>query len=201
MASGADCAVGLWGLAMSGGFGRKGVGVGSPIDRGISSPVNPAPRFATAAIDADDGLSPEARAFIAAERARQPKEAQSADPMVSAAASAMRLSPGKRKSSRSMLIAYVLWWWGTPLAAHRFYLGAHRSAVAMLGLFWGGLAIAAMMSKQSSNWVGGYAVPPPGIMMVLIWMIWALLDAFLIPGMMKRYRAANRTDELTHVFA
>jgi TM2 domain-containing membrane protein YozV len=121
--------------------------------------------------------------------------------MASAAASAMRLSPRKEKPRRSMLVAYVLWWWGTPLAAHRFYLGAHQSAVTMLGLFWGGLAIAAMMSKQSTSWVGGYAVPPPGIMLILIWMLWALLDAFLIPGLMKRYRAANETDELTHVFA
>lgn len=186
---------------MSGGFGRKGIGTGSPPNRGIVRSVNPAPASAAAATRADESLSPEARAFIAAERARKPEDARPSDPMASAAASAMRLSPRKAKHGRSMLIAYVLWWWGTPLAAHRFYLGAHRSALAMLGLFWGGLAIAAMMSKQSTSWVGGYAVPPPGIMMILIWMIWALLDAFLIPSLMKHYRAANKGDELTHVFA
>lgn len=186
---------------MSGGFGRKGVGVGSPVARSPVRPTNPAPRSAPAAAPTDDGLSPEARAFIAAERARKPEDMRSSDPMASVAASAMRLAPSKAKPRRSMVVAYVLWWWGTPLAAHRFYLGAHRSALAMLGLFWGGLAIAAMMSKQSTSWVGSYAVPPSGIMMVLIWMVWALLDAFLIPGLMKQYRAANQTDELTHVFA
>lgn len=116
----------------------------------------------------DDGLSPQARAFLAAERARGAERRALIDPVARAAESATCLAPSKPKSDRSMIVAYVLWWFGALLAAHRFFLGAYRSALAQIGLFRGGLAIAAMMSKKSTVWIGGLAVPPPGIMMILI---------------------------------
>ena len=112
----------------------------------------------------------------------------------------MRLSESKPKSDRSMVVAYVLWWFGALLAAHRFYLGAHRTALAQLGLFWGGLAIAALMSKKSTIWIGGLAVPPLGIMMIIICIFWVIIDVLLIPGLMRRYRASQHTDTLAHVF-
>ncbi|UVO55411.1 TM2 domain-containing protein [Sphingomonas sp. SUN039] len=186
---------------MSGGFGRKGVAAGAPTPRTMGSAMgNPRPSSPLSGPDA--GLSPEARAFIAAERSRGADDGRHSDrPTMSAAESATRLAPTKPKSDRSMAVAYVLWWFGAFLAAHRFYLGAHRSAVAQLGLFWGGLLIGGLMSKHSTLWIGGFAVPPPGIMMILICMIWVLLDVFLIPGLMRRYRASQQRDDLTHVFA
>jgi TM2 domain-containing membrane protein YozV len=100
-----------------------------------------------------------------------------------------------------MMMAYLLWWFGPAFGAHRFYLGAYQSGAAMAGLFWDGLARGAIMSKKSSLWVGGYAVPPFWAAMILAWLLWCLIDAFLIPGMMRRHRENRRSDGLAHVFA
>ncbi len=189
---------------MSGGFGRKGVMPGSPARRsfgGSDSTSVRTPRPASPAADLEDGLSPQARAFIAAERARGAEQRPELDPAASIATNATYLKSTKPKADRSMMLAYVLWWFGAAIGAHRFYLGAHRSGLAMLGLFWGGLVIGGVMSKISTVWIDGYAMPPPGIAMMLIAMVWMLLDVFLIPGLMRRYRASQRTDTLAHVFS
>lgn len=52
--------------------------------------------------------------------------------------------------AKSVMLAYLLWWFGAVFAAHRLCLGAYRSAAALAGLFWGGLALGAFMSHQSS---------------------------------------------------
>ncbi len=175
---------------MSGGFGRKGVTAGAPVQAGFAAMPGSAPRaFAPISLpENDDGLSPAARAFIAAERGRTIQPAPSHDPMASAATSAMRLSPTKSKSDRNMLLAYVLWWFSGPIGTHRFYLGAHRSGLVMLGLLFGGLLVM-------------LAVPVLGVAMICACIGWTLVDAFLIPGLMRQYRAANRSEDLAHVFA
>lgn len=174
---------------MSGGFGRKGVVSGqAPATVSFGQP-----RTATMAAPADD-LSPAARAFLAAERARSAEDKHRPEPSAaaaSAAASATKYAPSKGGTDRSLVIAYVFWWFAGPLAAHRFYLGAYKSAWAMIGLFWGGLVIAGVMSKQSSLWIGGLAVPPPGIAMILVCMVWILIDAFLIPGLRRKWQAEH----------
>ncbi len=182
---------------MPGGFGRKGVVGEAAAPRSFGAP---AMRAATPGTSAPDGgLSPEARAFIAAERVRRAESLSSSDP-VRSDAPVFRTAP-KAKPARTMLVAYVLWWWGAAFAAHRFYLGAYRSGAAMTGLFWGGLALGSVMSKKSSLWIGSYAVPPFWAAMVIAWMLWCLVDAFLIPGLMRRYRAERQTEGLAHVFA
>lgn len=186
---------------MSGGFGRKGVVAGAPVPRTTGNSTGGDQRPALRESGADDGLSPAARAFLAAERTRTSEPHARIDPVAGAAASGLRLAPTKPKGDRSMVVAYVLWWFGAFIAAHRFYLGAHRSALIQLGLFWGGLAIGAMMSKQSSMWIGGVAVPPPGIFMIAICVIWVIVDFFLIPGLLRRYRAVQQDATLAHVFA
>jgi hypothetical protein len=186
---------------MSGGFGRKGVMAGAPVARSFGGAIASNPRPSEPVTGPDDGLSPAARAFIAAERARNSEARPMIDPMASATISGTYLAPSKPKSDRSMIVAYVLWWFGPVFAAHRFYLGAYRSGAALAGLFWGGLALGAIMSKKSSLWVGGYAVPPFWAAMILVWMGWSLIDAFLIPGLMRRYRASQHTDSLAQVFA
>lgn len=100
-----------------------------------------------------------------------------------------------------MMVAYVLWWFGPVFAAHRLYLGAYQSGAALAGLFWGGLALGAVMSKKSSIWVGSVAMPPIGVVMIIVWLLWTLVDAFLIPGLMRKYRASQTSDGLAHVFA
>lgn len=177
---------------MSQGFGRKGVVAGV-------TPPSASTGFGqhrTAAADRDDGLSAAARAFLAQEHGNRGSRSDDAG----------ALGPGHSGRSasggeRSMLLAYVLWWFAAPLGAHRFYLGAYRSAIAMFTLFWGGILLGAVMSKQSTVSAGGVFVPPVGISMVLIWIVWCLVDAFLIPGMVRRWRTAHDRPGLDSVFA
>lgn len=183
---------------MSGGFGRRGLAAGAA--RTTGNPLGGRDRPAIPATSPDDGLSPLARAFLAAERARGTQAPASAAPAFTAAAPATRLPQARPKADRSMLLAYVMWWFGAFVAAHRFYLGAYRSAFALLGLFWGGLLIAGMMSKKSTLWIGGIAVPPPGVAMMLIAILWVVVDVFLIPGLTRRYRERQRSEALAHVF-
>ena len=175
------------------GFGRKG----SP----ASAEGAPRPQFGAARPvgDAGPGLSPQARAFLAAERNR--KSSEPAPAPLSAYQSAALLQPTLAKPMKSLAVAYLLWWFGAALAAHRFYLGAYRSGAAMAGLFWGGLALGAVMSKTSSLWIGDVAVPPLWAAMILGWMIWCVVDLFLLPGLRRRHAQVGAARSLSTVFA
>lgn len=175
------------------GFGRKGSSGGT--DR----PARPQRVETRSGADADQGLSPQARAFLAAERER--KNSPGAPAPMSAHESASLLQPTVAKPTKSLALAYVLWWFGGAFAAHRFYLGAFRSGAAMAGLFWGGLALGAVLSKKSSLWVGNVAVPPLWAAMILAWIAWWFIDAFLIPGVRRRQARANSDPSLSTVFA
>ncbi len=174
-------------------FGRKGSPAGT--DRASRPPFG----SAQVSADTDPGLSPQARAFLAAERNR-PISGPAPVPL-SAYESAALLQPAVAKSPKSLALAYVLWWFGSPFAAHRFYLGAFRSASVMAGLFWGGLALGAVSSKTSAMWVGDVAVPPLWAAMILAWFIWCFLDLFLIPGVRRRQAKVGSDRSLSKVFA
>lgn len=173
------------------GFGRKG----SP-----AGPNRAQSQFGAGQSSGHDGpaLSAEARAFLAAERSR--KHSERAPAHLSAYESAALLQPNVAKPPKNLAVAYVLWWFGGVFAAHRFYLGAFRSAAAMAGLFWGGLALGAVMSKKSSLWVGGVAVPPLWAAMILAFALWWFVDAFLIPGVRRRQAQVDSTQSLSRVF-
>ena len=175
------------------GFGRRGSPTGS--DRLAT------PQFGAAQSSGrdDHGLSPQARAFLAAERSR--KGPEQSPVRLSAYESAALLQPKVAKPPKSLALAYVLWWFGGAFAMHRIYLGAFRSAAAMAGLFWGGLALGAVLSKKSSLWVGGVAVPPLWAAMILAWTAWWFLDAFLIPGVRRRQAQVGSVQSLSTVFA
>lgn len=85
---------------------------------------------------------------------------------------------------KSTLVAYLLWFFISGLAAHRFYLGKTGSAIAMLLLFWGGIALLIV-------YIGGF--------MLLIWGIWWVVDAFLIPGMIDQDSNTKRNRIMTEV--
>ena len=174
------------------GFGRKGSSAG------ISGTAQSRFGATQSSGHADDGLSPQARAFLASERNR--KNSEQASVGLSAYESAALLQPIVAKPPKSLVVAYVLWWFGAAFAAHRFYLGAYRSAAAMVGLFWGGLALGAIMSKKSSLWIGGVAVPPLWAAMILAWLVWCLLDVFLIPGVRRRHAQGGSRESLAGVF-
>ena len=161
-------------------------------------PAPPPFGAARPAAPADQGLSPQARAFLAAERNR--RSADPASKPSSAYATAALLQPTSARAPKSLVVAYVLWWFGATFAAHRFYLGAFRSALAMAGLFWGGLLLGFLMSKQSSI-VGGVGVPPLWVLMIMAWFVWCFVDLFLIPGLRRRQAEGRATEGLATVFA
>lgn len=72
---------------------------------------------------------------------------------------------------KSMVLAYVFWFFLGFFAAHRFYL---KSNVAILQLI---------------------------LNFLVIGMIWTLIDVFLIPGMVNKARDEARTRIMTQVMA
>lgn len=71
---------------------------------------------------------------------------------------------------KEMAVAYLLWFFIPWIGAHRFYLGRTGTAAAQLGLAIGGALLLIVF-------VG-----------VLLWAalgIWIIVDAFLIPGMVR----------------
>lgn len=159
------------------GFGRKGGAGAMPLSAGEAMArragyVPPAPVAV-----AEPTPSSELAAFLAAERKRRP---ESPEPGLSDIAIA---TPRARRATggggdKSMLLAYVLWWFACSIGAHRFYLGAYGSGAAMLGLFI--LSFAVM-----------FVMPPVGLAMLAGWLLWVIADAFLIPGLV---RTANQPD-------
>jgi TM2 domain-containing membrane protein YozV len=83
--------------------------------------------------------------------------------------------------AKSMGASYLLWLFLGGLGGHRFYLGRSGSAVAMVVLT-----------------VVGFVLLPVGVGAVpLIAVgIWALVDAFLIPGMVAQHKNKVRNDLL-----
>ncbi len=71
-------------------------------------------------------------------------------------------------ASKSMVIAYVLWFFLGQLGIHRFYLGKIGTAIAQLALGLLGWATALLG-------IGFFFLVP-------LW-IWLIVDIFLIPGM------------------
>jgi TM2 domain-containing membrane protein YozV len=75
-------------------------------------------------------------------------------------------------NKKSVMVAYVLWFFFGWLGAHRFYLKRIASAVVMLVL--------CLVSLPLTIALVGYL----GLAVVGIW---ALVDAFLIPGLTRDY--------------
>lgn len=84
-------------------------------------------------------------------------------------------------NSKSTGAAYLLWFFFGAIGGHRFYLGRTGTGFVMLALF-----------------VLGWATAAAGIGLVLlgILIVWALVDLFQIPGIIRR-----RQDELRQSFA
>ncbi len=75
-------------------------------------------------------------------------------------------------AKRSVLIAYLLWFFLGTFGVHRFYLGRLGSGLLMLAIFG--------LSWVLTFVLIGYA----GLLLIGLW--W-LVDAFLIPGMTASY--------------
>jgi ABC-type antimicrobial peptide transport system permease subunit len=101
---------------------------------------------------------------------------------------------------RSMIAAYVLWFFLGRFGAHRFYLGRNRSALVMLVLSVAGLAAVAAAAWGSAQ-VSGAALGDAMTMVLLapntllgwigdalVWgmTIWWLIDAVYTYAMVRR---------------
>lgn len=84
--------------------------------------------------------------------------------------------------AKSAGIAYALWFFTGYLGGHRFYLGKTGTAVAQLILFILGIL-------TSLLFVGFILLAAVGI--------WVLVDAFLIPGMIRSDKDLLRAKLLT----
>lgn len=76
-------------------------------------------------------------------------------------------------AGKSMIIAYLLWWFLGTLGVHRFYLGKTGSGFTQLLLFVTGVVTAIFAI--------GYAF-------LLVWFLWWAMDAFFV------YRIVNRVN-------
>jgi TM2 domain-containing membrane protein YozV len=75
-------------------------------------------------------------------------------------------------SKKSPGIAYVLWFFFGSLGGHRYYLGRTGSAIAMSIIF--GISIV-------------LCIVAVGVVGLAVVGCWALVDAFLIPGIAREY--------------
>ena len=75
-------------------------------------------------------------------------------------------------NKKSVLVAYLLWFFFGALGAHRFYLKRTGSGLIMLVIF----IATAVFSVVGLGFFGAIALA-----------IWILVDAFLIPGIARDY--------------
>lgn len=83
--------------------------------------------------------------------------------------------------AKSVGASYALWFFVGYLGGHRFYLGRKGSAIVMLLLTIFGVLL---------SFVG------VGFILLAVVGIWALVDAFLIPGMVAEQKNKVRNDLL-----
>lgn len=166
-------------------FGKKGVvpgqsGAMSPTVRVAgprpAAPIRPA---------APDPHAAQREAFLAAERARRASSGEEQEQMNIPYPRRQAPSGGYGlfgdPAKRTLMLAYVYWYFCSPLGVHRFYCGAKETGYYQMALFLGGLAIMVI-------W------PPLGLLSLGAWFVWIIVDLFLIPGLMRRFKAEHRPD-------
>lgn len=158
------------------GFGRKCAGMGT----GQSMPM---PRAGAAAIDPQaEQLAAKREAFLAAERARRAQEPPEAG------ISDFVLSKGVTPTGeRSIWLAYLWWFILGQISLHRFYLGATQSAKIQVGMF----VLSLLLLFTGNMMIAAVFFIP--------WCLWILGDAFLIPGLHRRY--CERHVDVARVFS
>lgn len=131
-----------------------------------------------AASAADEALAARRAAFLAEERARREREPR----RPASAETKTYVTP------KSTGTAYAFWFFFGGLGAHRFYLGSPVSGAIQLSLT--PISYGLLASKS----LAGLAIMPAlGL--------WLIVDAFLIPGMVRAINEQSRRDAAETVFA
>jgi hypothetical protein len=168
------------------GFGRKGTTTGGAGSGGAFAQGSRAPSaIAATSGGLDSDLVTKREAFLTAERARRNPD----QPEVNGDALPASHRPARPRPERSMIMAYVWWFILAQISAHRFYLGATNSAIAQVCMFVG--------------WVALILIGPPatflGLAVMGLWILWILADAFLIPGLHRKY--TEDAGKVTQIFS
>lgn len=82
---------------------------------------------------------------------------------------------------RNLFLAYLFWFVAGQGSLHRFYCGQTQSALMQIGLLVGSVLFA-------------FVFAPVAAVGVIIWIVWIFADLFLIPGMLRRFKAEHATD-------
>jgi TM2 domain-containing membrane protein YozV len=83
-----------------------------------------------------------------------------------------------QQDTKSMTVAYVLWFFLGSFGAHRFYMGRNGSGFGMLGLCLGSMLLTLVLI---------------GVVGFLALGVWWVVDAFLIPKWMSEVEVASTT--------
>lgn len=75
-------------------------------------------------------------------------------------------------TKKSLPVSYILWWFLGTFGAHRFYMGRTGSAIAMLVITLVSIPLTLILV---------------GILGFMVIGVWWLVDAFLIPGIVRDY--------------
>lgn len=190
-------------------FGRKGVIPGQAPVGGPRAAAGSRPRSATPIDPQAAEIAARREAFLAAERARREeqegeydtlanlrnaprpatrREAPVGDSWNPISENQLRAARGGKSGrtnylmgdprKRTLLLAYFYWYFCAPIGLHRIYCGQKETGIYQLSLFVGGLVLLAIWA-------------PLGIASLIAWFVWILADLFLIPGMMRRFKAEH----------
>lgn len=77
---------------------------------------------------------------------------------------------------RNLVMAYVLWYFAGGIGLHRVYCGHMESGMYQLGLLVLSFVLLAIF-------------PPIGLIGFLAWVCWLIGDLFMIPGLMRKFKA------------
>jgi hypothetical protein len=172
-------------------FGKKGVVHGAQ-----PGPVagRSGPRPATPARPATpvDPCGAQREAFLTAERARARQNGEVGyeyNERVEAMMSAHTRSSGSSgggyvfgdPAKRTLMLAYVFWFIAGQVSLHRFYCGQKDTALMQIGLLIGSVVTAMVFA-------------PLGVIGLVAWVVWVFVDLFLMPRMMRRFKAEHRAD-------
>jgi hypothetical protein len=98
----------------------------------------------------------------------------------------VRKDPDKRflfgePHKRSLALAYVFWFIAGQGSLHRFYCGQNQSAIMQIGLLVGSVLF-------------GLVYVPIAVAGIFAWFFWIVADLFLIPRMMRQFKAEYAPD-------
>ncbi len=75
-------------------------------------------------------------------------------------------------NKKSVVVAYIIWFFLGGLGAHRMYAGRWTSAIIMLGI----ALVSAVLWLVALGWLTSWIIG-----------LWWLIDVLLIPGMIRDY--------------